>query len=220
LLIFGGVSTLQGDVPLLHDVIAKARAANPNIEIVLTSRMAGDRNQTEYNPFLNPALAQPVDPNGTDYRSDLYRLAAAEHVQFWDLTTPWSQYLLNSGLASDGFYRDLIHMNGLGDMLAARIMESFFTPVASADFSNDGQVNGADLAFWTPNVGMPAPVFRAQGDANEDGRIDGADFLIWQRQSAPGSVNAVPEPATLSLVICLITAAGIKKAINYGRLAC
>ena len=50
-------------------------------------------------------------------------------VQYWDLTTPWAQYIYNSGLQYDDFLRDGIHMNGRGEMLTDEILQSFFTPV-------------------------------------------------------------------------------------------
>ncbi len=44
---------------------------------------------------------------------------------------------------------------------------------APADFDNDGDVDGNDLAQWEDNFGA---------DADSDGDTDGADFLAWQRQ--------------------------------------
>ncbi len=198
---FGGVSTLQPDVPLIQDIIAKARAFNPQIEIVLMDRMAGDRNQMAFNPFLDPSLAEPVDPEGTDYRADLYRLAAAENVQFWDVTTPWSQYMLGSGLPAEAFYRDLVHMNGLGTMLAGRVMESYFSPLLSADFSGDDEVDADDLELWQTNFGKLEAATRSEGDANGDQAVDGDDFLEWQQQAeiVDSATAPIPEPSTLVL---------------------
>jgi hypothetical protein len=124
LFMFGGISQ-QPDIPSLRSIIQQARAANPNIEIVLMSPIAG----TENNPFTDPSLALPAAPNGTSYRSQMIQLAAEQSVQYWDLETPFNQYILNSGLQYNDFLRDGIHLNGRGDMLAAAVMESFFAPV-------------------------------------------------------------------------------------------
>jgi hypothetical protein len=126
LLMFGGVSTPQNDIPLIRELIRQARAINPELEIVLMSPLAGDFN----NPYLNPSLAQPFDPvNGNDYRAQLYRLAQQESVQFWDMTMPWAGYILNSGLPYSYFLRDGVHLNGYGNMLAAEIVSTYFAPV-------------------------------------------------------------------------------------------
>jgi hypothetical protein len=85
------------------------------------------------------------------------------------------------------------------------------TPIAAADFDQDGDVDGADMALWQGDFGLTA-----NGDADADGDTDGADFLVWQRQlggGAPAAVQAaglladggsvgrggVPEPTALAL---------------------
>jgi hypothetical protein len=126
LLMFGGVSTPITDISLFGEMIRQARAINPAVEIVLMSPLAGDFD----NPYLNPTLVQPFDPvNGTDYRAQLYRFAQQQGVQFWDMTTPWASYILNSGLPYSYFLRDGVHMNGYGDMLTGEIVSGYFSPV-------------------------------------------------------------------------------------------
>jgi hypothetical protein len=65
----------------------------------------------------------------------------------------------------------------------------------TADFNDDGRVNGADLTKWKGDFGL-----NANSDADGDGDSDGNDFLLWQRQLGSGvpataAVGAVPEPA-------------------------
>lgn len=72
-------------------------------------------------------------------------------------------------------------------------------PAFSADFNNDGRVDGADLTTWKQSFGG------AGADANGDGVSDGADFLTWQQQFGSGvpataAVGAVPEPASIALL--------------------
>ncbi|HTK76718.1 MAG TPA: SGNH/GDSL hydrolase family protein [Gemmataceae bacterium] len=126
LLVFGGVSTPISDIPLFGEMIRQARAINPSVEIVLMSPVAGDFD----NPYLFPTLAQPFDPvNGTDYRAQLFRFAQQQGAQFWDMTTPWASYILNSGQPYSYFLRDGVHMNGYGDMLTGQIVAAYFYPV-------------------------------------------------------------------------------------------
>jgi T5SS/PEP-CTERM-associated repeat protein len=73
----------------------------------------------------------------------------------------------------------------------------------TADFNDDGMVDGDDLAIWQSAFGI-----NDLADADGDGDSDGADFLIWQRyvgSTIPlgaGAVNtAVPEPSSLLLLV-------------------
>jgi T5SS/PEP-CTERM-associated repeat protein len=74
-----------------------------------------------------------------------------------------------------------------------------FQPHPTADFDNDGDVDGADLTQWQGDFGV-----NALSNADGDGDSDGADFLAWQRQLGSGvpSVAAsevVPEPESALL---------------------
>lgn len=70
----------------------------------------------------------------------------------------------------------------------------------SADFDNDGDVDGDDLTQWQGDYGGPG------SDADTDGDSDGTDFLAWQRQFGSGvtgvtALETVPESSTMILAI-------------------
>ncbi|NOZ39404.1 MAG: hypothetical protein GXP24_04160 [Planctomycetes bacterium] len=78
-----------------------------------------------------------------------------------------------------------------------QVLGSSFT----ADFDNDGDVDGSDLTTWETSFGAGAG---ADADGDEDS--DGADFLAWQRQFGSGvpvlsATQAVPEPTTFFLCL-------------------
>jgi autotransporter-associated beta strand protein len=79
-------------------------------------------------------------------------------------------------------------------------------PAFTADFDEDGDVDGDDLAQWTGDFGL-----NGNSNADADGDSDGADFLAWQQQlgseAMVAATAAVPEPASLLLVI--VASAGI-----------
>jgi len=80
------------------------------------------------------------------------------------------------------------------------------TALFTADFNQNGQVNGADLTKWKADFGV-----NGNSDANGDGKSDGADFLIWQQQFGSGvpasaAIGAVPEPASIALIGLAATA--------------
>jgi hypothetical protein len=69
--------------------------------------------------------------------------------------------------------------------------------VASADFDEDGDVDGADGLAWQRGLGVGDS--HAEGDANGDGQVNAADLAAWRFQfGATGVVapagSAVPEP--------------------------
>ncbi|MEQ8209695.1 MAG: hypothetical protein RH917_07670 [Lacipirellulaceae bacterium] len=69
-----------------------------------------------------------------------------------------------------------------------------------ADFDQNGFVDGDDLADWQTAYGSDPGA-----DANGDGLTDGDDFIIWQQNFAPEPpmLQAVPEPASLALVLAV-----------------
>jgi Dockerin type I domain/PEP-CTERM motif len=75
-----------------------------------------------------------------------------------------------------------------------------------ADFNLDGRVDGADFTIWQQHFGSSvAP--GADGDANGNGFVDAEDYTVWRDQlgqsdgSVSGSQAAVPEPATLVMLL-------------------
>jgi arylsulfatase A-like enzyme len=64
------------------------------------------------------------------------------------------------------------------------------------------------LTLWRQSFGV-----NAAGDLNGDGHTDGTDLLIWQRQHITilGSAHAVPEPASVALVLCAGTFAAARR---------
>ncbi len=54
---------------------------------------------------------------------------------------------------------------------------------ASADFDNDGDVDGRDFFHWQRGFGTPFPTaVKQDGDADSDYDVDGDDLTVWQLQ--------------------------------------
>jgi len=79
----------------------------------------------------------------------------------------------------------------------------------NADFDGDGDVDGADFLTWQHNFN--SGTLQSKGDADFDGDVDSDDLGQWESQfggAAPqGSVQTVPEPATLLLGLGLLLTA-------------
>lgn len=108
-----------------------------------------------------------------------------------------AHYNFSGQLIGDGVFA----APGGGGFAEATAMATVPVP---GDFNRDLLVNDADLDIWKANVGATGSLAKvSQGDADGNGAIDGTDFLVWQRNvtaaSSPGA-QAVPEPATLSLI--------------------
>lgn len=137
---------------------------------------------------------------------DFYRKAQSGNFQLW------------GGSGSDAAAHSK-HLQYIGEFLEdlplAKLTAQEPQP---ADFNDDGQVNGADLASWRNVFGTRQ---NAPGDANADGHADGTDFLIWQQQVTSAAAQVVPEPTSLALVLATLavaTAAG--SAPVRGQQAC
>jgi len=70
--------------------------------------------------------------------------------------------------------------------------------VDSADFDDDGDIDGFDFLTWQRGFGSPSPAM-SDGDADNDGNVDAADLSIWETQfggpaplAAVGSNEATP----------------------------
>ena len=60
-------------------------------------------------------------------------------------------------------------------------IEFLGTPqIVSADFDENGVVDGADFLDWQRGLGIPGGATRGDGDANVDGRVDGVDLGVWK----------------------------------------
>ncbi|MEZ6073521.1 MAG: PEP-CTERM sorting domain-containing protein [Pirellulales bacterium] len=68
------------------------------------------------------------------------------------------------------------------------------------DANLDGRVDGLDYLAWASNFGL-SPASYSQGDFNFDGTVDGLDYLIWAGNFGATQTSAVPEPASLGLLL-------------------
>jgi hypothetical protein len=128
LVMIGGISH-QNDEASLRSVVSQIQAwgtsNSQNVDVLLTSEMAAG-----FDPNTNSAgLVAPDPASTTDWRNNLIAVSNDLGTGYWDMTQPWEQYILASGLPYDSYKRDGTHMNAQGSMLAGRILESYFTPV-------------------------------------------------------------------------------------------
>jgi hypothetical protein len=90
----------------------------------------------------------------------------------------------------------------------------------TADFDDDGDVDGDDFLAWQRHVGGPGDL--SDGDADGNGQVTSDDLAVWKEQfggaAAAAHGAAVPEPASVG--VCLLAAGGAPIAARrrrYGR---
>jgi alpha-galactosidase len=118
--------------------------------------------------------------------------------------------LADLGLTGSVRVRDLWSRSNVGDVegtftvgLGAHASGLYLlteVPAFSADFTNDGYVDGNDFIVWQRNLGLAVNAAQNQGDADGDGDVDSHDLQAWRTQfgSSP-TTQAVPEISTAAL---------------------
>jgi len=112
----------------------------------------------------------------------------------------------NNGGLLEGFWNGRIDdVQIFAEALTDSQVETIYSSVNIAvepDFDSDGDVDGADFLTW--QRGFQTGTTFAEGDANGDMAVDDFDLVLWQRSFgnvAAEEVSAVPEPASLGLVV-------------------
>jgi hypothetical protein len=114
--------------------------------------------------------------------------------QYW-------QYAVFPGFMTKS-YRNSINPDRYTSYLGFRVAS---TTLLSADYNQNGIVDGADYTVWRDSIGQF--VLPATGaDGNGDGIIDEGDYAFWKERfgtildyTGTASSNAVPEPNSMSL---------------------
>jgi hypothetical protein len=140
---------------------------------------------------------------GTVLDQSISTVDNVEHIYQTDLQ-PGTYTLKVSGAADWDF--------GLAWRMSTRFDQ------VSADFDEDGDVDGADLLTWQRNFGKLLGAAHGDGDADGDGDVDGEDLTAVEGRVMPlplavsglaqVSVTAIPEPSTLALAAGTLLAAG------------
>ncbi len=110
-------------------------------------------------------------------------------------------YLTNLG---PGEYTLSVSSNMTHDFGLAWRTSTLFD-IASADFDEDGDVDGRDFLAWQRGYGKLLGATHAEGDADGDGDVDSDDIMIFHAQFNPpialtsALIHAVPEPSSIAL---------------------
>ena len=120
LVLIGGIS--QRGIDDTREVIRQLRAGLPEVEILLFTGTFGTTD-----PRNPEALSQAPHSGTGTYGKELQSLAAETSCAYLDMTTPWSQYVISTGLHPHHFYRDAVHANALGEQILSKILIRFLS---------------------------------------------------------------------------------------------
>ena len=109
--------------PRMKKMVGQIRAALPDCEFLFTTGVFGSAD-----PRSDAAMAAAQHSGTSDYGRDLKALADELGCAYFDMTTPWIQYVRSSGLHPHLFYRDRVHANAFGEQILAKIMLAWWTP--------------------------------------------------------------------------------------------
>jgi len=119
LAIIGGLSH-KNDLAAFQEVINQLRAANPDLEIIITSE-AGTRR-----PFNASSFTSVLDPDRDGFQNELLKLALDNNAGFIDLRQVWGETLRSTTLDPAWAMRDTVHLNGNGQEVISLAMSDYF----------------------------------------------------------------------------------------------
>lgn len=134
-------------------------------------KLDADGNILKINPFaVDISLARPMD---------------------MELGHDGALYILEWGTGFGG---------NNADAQLVRIEFQGTPQIVSADFNENGAVDGADFLYWQRGLGISGGAARADGDANVDGRVDAVDFEVWKGAFSGAETLSAPANADASSV--------------------
>ena len=161
---------------------------------------------------------EPTVETGYDYLLQLQNFTGVDYGQS-ELELVFQLYRARKEFSGNAAIQSLleqasVHLSNLQVGDARAIIDSVLTP---GDFNDDGSVDGRDFLIWQRQLGQTGyyPLQQKAADTNADGIVDGADLALWQQYygyvSPLGAVAAgvaVPEPATLSILMLSLSCLG------------
>ena len=72
--------------------------------------------------------AAALQERAHSYGEALEMLANEQRCAYFDLTSPWREYIVSSKLHPHLFYRDIVHANEYGEQILSKILMAFWMP--------------------------------------------------------------------------------------------
>jgi len=114
-----------------------------------------------------------------------------------------SSMLAALGLTNAGDQITVI-VRGVDELGATSLLSTvtLVVPGISADFNDDGAINGFDFLLWQRGFGKTSGATKSDGDTDNDGDVDADDLGVWESQFGQTETTpALLEPALLALAL-------------------
>ena len=209
----GGTATYNGTlapVASFGEIQNEFHASRYNLRGTLAmAKRAGEPNSATSSFFINlvnndgsgPTSNLDADNGGYTVFAEVMGngmdvVDALASVQTFPFGSPFNEIPLRN-YTSDDFPDAPVGADNF-EMYNITIVE----PLAG-DFDADNDVDGVDFGIWQTGYPTASGATLADGDADGDGDVDGTDFGLWQANypTNMGSAAAIPEPATLGLML-------------------
>jgi len=188
---------------LLYDFVVPTGSTAAELSIVLTWNAKIESPFHSGDPIVANLDLKLVDSNGATVDLNLGD-SLVEGLSASDVDNVEHLYLTN--LAA-GTYTLKVSSDDLASDFGLAWRTSTLFDTFSADFDDDGDVDGADFLAWQRGNGTLLGATRAGGDANGDGTVDGDDLAIYLSAIPTGNpllgnaIFAVPEPTAWMLAV-------------------
>lgn len=193
-------NTSANGTPLYYDLEIPVGSSATELSVVLTwNSEVGDSSP-------GPSFTPDVSLDNLDLR--LYDSSATflgTEIDYSTSTVNNVEHIHMLSLGPGTYTLEVSNLTASGSRdfgLAWRLETLFDEP--SADFDQNGFVDGMDYLTWQRSFGMLTGATLSDGDADGDGDVDEDDRMIYENNIGPvlgplAAVLHVPEPGTLSL---------------------
>jgi glycoprotein endo-alpha-1,2-mannosidase len=211
------VDFVPGLAPGYNDTAVRSGNA-PSPRYLLDSQYGPNAQGSLMSEMLDRVVLPHTD-------SDILDLLMVNSFNEWHEDTQIEPTIISPRTSTDDTpsgmgYTAGYHYEGYGNLYLDILRDGTLPASAiSADFDDDGDVDGKDFLVWQRGLGLNGQLDNSMGDANSDGVVNSGDLEVWQEQFGETpllqSSLSVPEPSSLVLASITATLLSLLKLRSY-----
>jgi surface-anchored protein len=177
-----------------------------SLEAIVSAPLDGHVSLWQSDFFGNPSL-KFASADGID-EEDAFPQGTGGHDHYnWGFSRP-GVYEIEISAAANRI--------GLGQVSGSGVF-TFLVGIVDGDYNRDGAVDAVDYTVWRNALGTNGSGLAADGNNNQS--VDAADYTVWKTNygnssptsagSGAGGIAAVPEPASIALLLSVFALTGV-----------